>query len=120
MTPDISTTSAASLKRWLAKNRRRLVRAGVVTITASYSGQGDEGRFDGFRVIDRNGIEIHFVLGMEFRDLVETLINDVARPGFDQNLGGGGEIRISIDTNTITHDSYYIVEERKGNGEVTL
>jgi hypothetical protein len=120
MTPNISSNSATSLKLWLRKNRRRLVRAGVVTITASYSGQGDEGRFDGFRVIDRNGIEIYFDLGMEFRDLVEALINDVASPGFDQNLGGGGEIRISVDAYAVTHNSYDVVEERKSNGEVTL
>jgi hypothetical protein len=120
MTPNISSYSATSLKLWLRKNRRRLVRAGVATITASYSGQGDHGRFDGFRVIDRNGIEIYYDLGMEFRDLVETLLKDVALPDFEQNLGGGGEIRCSIDTNTITHDSYYIVEERRANDEVTL
>jgi hypothetical protein len=120
MTPDISKTSAACLKQWLARNRRRLVRAGVATITTAYSGQGDDGRFDGVRVIDRSGIEIYFDLGMEFRELVEALIKDVALPGFDQNLGGGGEVRISIDTSTITHDSYYIVEERRNNGEVTL
>jgi hypothetical protein len=69
------------VKQWLRKNRHRLVRAGVATITAAYSGQGDNGHFDGFRVIDRNGVEIYYDLGMEFRDLVEALINDVAPPG---------------------------------------
>jgi hypothetical protein len=100
------------LKRWMAENRTMLKSAGVEIIEATYSGSGDDGCFDGAQSLGENSVLINYKVPAEIETLLEALAAELATPGYEDNDGGGGEIRLIVDTGTITHESYYYSVER--------
>ena len=109
----------ARLKRWMSRNQSTLEQAGVAVITGTYSGSGDEGKFDEIHVVDGQGIWINYELPDAIRGLIEMLAECLSPPGYENEEGGGGEIGLHIGACTITHESYFYVVERSPQGAVT-
>ena len=95
------------LKRWLKKNRQTLEAAHVATIVGTYDGSGDEGTFQGVEAVDGKGLPVQYQVREEVRALIEEVAEELQRPGYADNDGGGGEIRLNMDTGIISHESYY-------------
>ena len=106
----------AQLKQWLSEKRQALETAGVAVIEGTYRGDGDEGHFEGIDVIDSQGLPIEFDLPKKIADLIESLADQLAPPGYEDGDGGGGEVRLNVNTGSITHESYYLVFERSSQG----
>lgn len=79
---------------------------------ATYRRRGDEGEFDDFRVLDCNGTEIYFNLGMSFLELMEALIHEPAPRG--DEWCQGAEVRLDVETATITLDRPQVVRDSPG------
>ena len=111
-----SPIGVAQLKQWLSENRQALETAGVAVIEGTYLGDGDEGHFQEIDVIDSQGLHIDFDLPEKIADLIESLADELAPPGYEDGDGGGGEVRLNVNTGSITHESYYLVFERSPQG----
>jgi hypothetical protein len=107
------------LKKWLRRKRKELQEAGAATIIGSYSGDGDEGRFDGIDAVGSDGGLRNFALPQRVKELIESLADELSNPNYEDGTGGGGEIRLKVDDASITHESYDFVIERSYRGEET-
>lgn len=102
---DLSTID--QLKQWLSENKQSLESAGVAVIRGTYSGEGDEGNFEGATALGGTGLHVQYDLPTEIADLIESLVDEIASPNYMDGDGGGGEFRLHVDTGSITHQSYF-------------
>lgn len=111
MTRSESISPVHRLKAWLVEDREKLLVANVSQIVATYSGSGDEGMYEGIHIIDEQGhpVEYSFPEGVE--TLIETAIDTLAPYGYENNEGGGGEVRLSPSSGMISHQSYFVTTE---------
>lgn len=101
-----------TLKIWLATNRQDLTVAGIVSIEGRYSGSGDDGNFDEIVCLGPEGLYIDsYEVPKEIADLIESLADKLAAPGYENNDGGGGTVELKIGDGTITHQSFWYVTE---------
>ncbi len=101
------------VKDWIRQNRAELRTAGVHTIVAFYSGEGDEGCLDSYlEVVNSEGKAVNTKIVDGLYPLLETLHDEIAPEGYENNEGGGGEFRLNVEAATITHESYYLTVER--------
>jgi len=103
------------LKEWMTQNQTALKGAGVAILEASYSGSGDEGNFDGVEALSGDELPRDYEVPTEIETLLEALADDLATPGYQNNDGGGGQVRLIVDTGMITHESYYYSVERNAD-----
>ncbi len=97
-----------TLKDWFNQNRESLRAAGVSTITAAYSGAGDEGQFDDVTVEPEGAYRVPG----EIQALLEDVVDSTARPGYENGDGGGGSIVLDVESGKIRHTSYDYYTER--------
>ena len=100
------------LKRWLKGNQRALQAGHIATIVGWYDGSGDEGTFQGVETVDGKGLPAQYELPEEISALIEGVAEELEMPGYANNEGGGGEIRLTVDTGIISHESYYYATVR--------
>jgi hypothetical protein len=103
---DLSTIDR--LKQWLSESRQALESAGIAVIQGTYRGDGDEGNFEDAIALDGTGLPVPYSLPIEIVELMESLVDEVATPGYMDGDGGGGEIRLHVGTGSITHQSYFL------------
>jgi hypothetical protein len=103
-------------KEWIRTNRATLLQAGIITIVATYSGEGDSGCLDDeVEFLDKLGSPVGTKVPDDLYDLLEALHEEAAPEGYENGEGGGGEFRFDVDAETITHESYYFIVERSYN-----
>lgn len=112
---DEPSSNITQLKDWMAQNQTSLKEAGVAIVEARYSGSGDEGNFDGVGALGENELPNDYKVPAEIVALLEALADELATPGYQDNDGGGGEIRLIVDTGVITHASYHYIVERNAD-----
>jgi hypothetical protein len=101
-----------TLKRWLKDNQQALQTAQVATIVGNYDGSGDEGTFQGVEAVNDKGLPTQYQVPEEVSELIETVAEELQMPGYANNEGGGGDIRLTVDTGIISHESYYYATVR--------
>ena len=104
----IETSALDQLKQWLSSSRQELKDAGVVAIIGTYSGEGDDGRFEEIRVIGEDEQDIDYKLPESVEGLIEQLEPELAPQGYENGDGGGGEFRLDVESGKITHESYFL------------
>jgi hypothetical protein len=102
------TSAVDQLKQWLSSSRQELIDAGVVAIIGTYSGEGDDGRFEEIRVIGGDEQDIEYKLPESVEGLIEQLEPELAPQGYENGDGGGGEFRLEVESGKITHESYFL------------
>lgn len=108
--------AVSQVKEWVLKNRAELLNAGIITIVATHSGEGDSGSLDEtVEFLDKNGNMVEAEPEDALFSLLEALHGEIAPLGYENNEGGGGEFRLDLETGTITHESYYLTVERSYN-----
>jgi hypothetical protein len=105
------------LKDWLAKEREGLLAANVSQMVATYSGSGDEGMYEGICIADDRGRPVEYSMPEKVETLIEEAIDTLALSGYENNEGGGGEIRLFPRTGSITHQSYFNTIEYRDEDE---
>lgn len=108
MEDTIVPTALDQLKQWLSSSRQDLKDAGVVAIIGTYSGEGDDGRFEEIRVIGEDEQDIDYKLPECVEGLIEQLEPELAPQGYENGDGGGGEFRLEVESGKITHESYFL------------
>lgn len=106
------SSNMKKLKHWLKDNQQSLQAAQVATIVGTYDGSGDEGTFQGVETVDGKGLPAQYELPEEISALIEAVAEELEMPGYANNEGGGGEIRLTVDTGIISHESYYYATVR--------
>ena len=104
----IGTSALDQLKQWLSSSRQELKDAGVVAIIGTYSGEGDDGRFEEIRIIGEDEQDIDYQLPESVEGLIEQLEPELAPQGYENGDGGGGEFRLEVESGKITHESYFL------------
>jgi hypothetical protein len=107
------------LKQWLSENGQSLEGAGVAVIEGTYHGDGDEGNFDSVVTLDAQRLPVSFNVPHRVVKLIELLADELAPAGYEDGDGGGGEIRLHVDTGSITHQAYFFSIERTYEEEET-
>ena len=102
------TSAVDQLKQWLSSSRQELRDAGVVAIIGTYSGEGDDGRFEEIRVMGEDERDIDCKLPESVDGLIEHLEPELAPQGYENGDGGGGEFRLDVESGKITHESYFL------------
>lgn len=100
------------LKQWLSESRQSLESAGVAVIEGTYRGDGDEGNFESATALDAQGLPVTYEMPHRIVELLELLADELAPSGYEDGDGGGGEIRLHVDTGSITHQAYFFSMER--------
>jgi hypothetical protein len=116
MEDDNNLPEIEQLKQWLRDNRQALIEAGILVFEATYEGDGDEGSFQGIEALDGQGVPLEYSLPDEIADLIESLGDKLALPGYQDGTGGGGELRLQVEEGSITHEAYSFVIERSSHG----
>jgi hypothetical protein len=106
------SSNMKKLKRWLKDNQQALQAANVGSIVGTYDGSGDKGTFQGVETVDGKGLPAKYELPEEISALIEAVAEELEMPGCANNEGGGGDIRLNVDTGIISHESYYYATVR--------
>lgn len=109
------TSAVTQWKAWVKEHRSDLTQAGIATIAASYSGEGDEGRLDYVEFLNPEGNPAVPFQENIVRELLEALHEELAPAGYEINEGGGGEFTLNVATGALTHESYSLSTERYYN-----
>jgi hypothetical protein len=104
----------SQLKHWLTQEQPALKAAGVTEIVGEYSGSGDEGYFQGIYAMGGN-----YQVPENIEKLIEQLSDLVHEPGYENNDGGGGSIKLNVEQGTIVHSSYWNEMTTNDNADVT-
>jgi len=107
-TPD----AVRKLKEWLSAEKEILTAAGVATIVGTYSGEGDEGRFEEIVSLTRDGLPANYAIPEDISALIVSLEEELARPGYEIDDGGGGTFVLNVEQTSLIHESYDVVIER--------
>lgn len=102
-------------KAWGTEHRSDLKQAGIATIAASYSGEGDEDRLDYLEFLDSEDNPTEPFQEDAVQGLFEALHEELAPDGYEINDGGGGEFALNVATGVLTHESYSFCTERYYN-----
>lgn len=113
-TPD----TIRKLKEWLSAEKETLTAAGVETIVGTYSGEGDEGRFEEIVPLTRNGIPANYSIPENISALIVGLEEELAPFGYENNDGGGGSFTLNVEHGSLIHECYDVVTERCYHPEV--
>lgn len=62
--------------------------------------------------MDGKGLPAQYELPEEISALIEAVAEELEMPGYANGDGGGGEIRLTVDTGIIAHESYYYATVR--------
>ena len=108
MEDTLGPSALDQLKQWLSSSRQELKDAGVVAIIGTYSGEGDDGRFEEIRIIGEDEQDIDYQLPESVEGLIEQLEPELAPQGYENGDGGGGEFRLEVESGKITHESYFL------------
>jgi len=104
----IEPSALDQLKQWLSTSRQELKDTGVMAIIGTFSGEGDDGRFEEIRVIGEDERDIEYKLPESAQGLIEQLEPELAPQGYENGDGGGGEFRLEVESGKITHESYFL------------
>lgn len=113
-TPD----AVRKLKQWLSDEKETLTAAGVATIVGTYSGEGDEGRFEEIVPLTHDGLPANYSIPEDISALIVGLEEELAPSGYENDDGGGGSFTLNVEQASLIHECYDIVTERCYQPEV--
>jgi hypothetical protein len=93
---------------WRTSIGPRLAALGAVAIEYTYSGYGDAGAdwdLTAYRRAD--GMEEDFDLPAEMVPEIGEWCEAFVESDYEMDAGGGGTVRVTVETGFLTHDSYY-------------
>jgi hypothetical protein len=111
----INSNAVSQLKAWIAAHREKLLESKIVTIIATYCGEGDEGWLDYVDFLTDDGNLAKAFKPETLWALFEALHEELAPEGYGNNDGGGGEFSLNVATGKLTHESYFLCTERSYN-----
>lgn len=95
----------------LTARREQILSAGVHRIILEYQGSGDEGQIEAVLFLDAEDNPVDGGLCDETTQEILTVLEDVAPQGYGNGMGGTGTVTWTLDSNKITLEHGWYVED---------